>query len=112
MLNCKPGDLARIVGNAAEVFGTTQDAFVTVVERAPVGGCQLPDGVWSKCTNPAAWVIEFGSPVVIRMGKTVRQARYAVCPDSHLRPIRDPGADARDETLEWTPVPTRQGEPA
>ena len=27
--------------------------------------------------------------------------------DSQLRPIRDPGDDARDETLEWLPVPSR-----
>lgn len=26
-------------------------------------------------------------------------------PDSHLRPLRDPGEDAQDETLSWLPVP-------
>jgi hypothetical protein len=27
--------------------------------------------------------------------------------DACLRPIRDPGDDASDETLEWLPVPSR-----
>lgn len=27
------------------------------------------------------------------------------CRDTGLRPIRDPGEDARDESLEWQPVP-------
>lgn len=29
----------------------------------------------------------------------------AIQPDANLRPLRDPGEDARDETLEWLPVP-------
>lgn len=32
--------------------------------------------------------------------------------DSDLRPIRDPGDDAKDQTLEWLPVPSKQKEHA
>jgi hypothetical protein len=32
--------------------------------------------------------------------------------DRRLRPIRDPGEDATDETLLWLPVPTKQTESA
>jgi hypothetical protein len=29
-------------------------------------------------------------------------------PDEHLQPIGNPGEDARDETLLWLPVPSRE----
>jgi hypothetical protein len=32
--------------------------------------------------------------------------------DSILRPIRDPGDDAQDETLSWLPVPSTEKEAA
>ncbi len=42
--------------------------------------------------------------------------KYAVdeieIPDSWLRPIRDPGDDAQDETLQWLPVPSTEKEAA
>lgn len=33
-------------------------------------------------------------------------------PDDILRPIRDPGDDARDETLSWKPLPLPEIVPA
>jgi hypothetical protein len=32
--------------------------------------------------------------------------------DLALRPIRDPGEDAKDETIQWKEVPTKQKDPA
>lgn len=32
-------------------------------------------------------------------------------PDKALQPLIDPGDGARDETLEWLPVPTKEAEP-
>lgn len=33
-----------------------------------------------------------------------------VAPDSYIRPLRDPGEDAQDETLSWLPVPSTEKE--
>jgi hypothetical protein len=33
---------------------------------------------------------------------------YGFVLDFQLRPIRDPGDDAQDETLDWLPVPTKE----
>lgn len=35
---------------------------------------------------------------------------FVPCPDASLRPIRDPGDDAQDETLQWLPVPSQHKE--
>lgn len=40
-----------------------------------------------------------------------RGNRYTSIRDSILRPIRDPGDDASDETLSWKPVPLPTIEP-
>lgn len=40
-----------------------------------------------------------------------RVERVSVISDECLRPIRDPGDDARDETLDWLPVPSKEGMP-
>lgn len=36
-----------------------------------------------------------------------REAQEANVPDANLRPIRDPGDDAVDETLAWRSVPQK-----
>ena len=42
----------------------------------------------------------------------VKKGEVTGCLDSKLRPIRDHGDDARDETLEWKQVLSREGQPA
>lgn len=92
-MNCRPGDLAIVVqvripeglhnlGKVVRCLSTT---------KGPISG--LP--CWR--TDPPL---------------TTTGTRQAVVRDAHLRPIRDPGDDARDETLEWLPVPSRETEAA
>jgi hypothetical protein len=89
-VNCKPGDLARIVYPDQLV----RDRWVTVTELSPQ----------STPANPA-WCYE--GPLII--DPDIRIPLGALY-DFWLRPIRDPGDDARDETLQWLDVPSKQPE--
>ena len=76
-LNCKPGDLAVIVGGVCpQFFGHV----VTVIKRCDV----YPDS-WD--TDPPKYLDGFRLPMSIA--------------DKTLRPIRD--NDGEDETLQWVP---------
>lgn len=88
-MNCKPGDLAVVVsGEPAHNIGKMVQ--VKTLHRW-VPGIWLFEG---NLTN------EIGLPL---LGVA----------DNCLRPIRDPGTDAVDETLVWKKVPAPQlGEPA
>ena len=85
-MNCKPGDLAVLYKVTAENV------------RPHLG--KIVRCLWVDARNPECWHTE---PEFER-GRSVY--------DGALRPIRDPGDDARDETLEWMPVPSRDGVPA
>ena len=80
-MNCKPGDLAIVV---ADIDGTTRPHIGKIV----------------RCIRPALWrgrhIGWFIEP---------RLSGHSCINDKCLRPIRDPGDDARDETLEWLPAP-------
>lgn len=86
-MNCKPGDLALVVrsilGNEGKVVRCIR---------------------WSE-KWPGVWVID--RPIGLLDGCAVSYA-----PDWMLRPIRDPGDDAQDETLSWLPVPSTEKEAA
>ena len=89
-MNCKPGDLAVIVRS----------------ERAPEH-----IGKIVTCVRPHIFLgVECWEITPTLKNSTGGTAYWAV-PDRQLRPIRDPGDDAQDETLEWLPVP-RQDEVA
>jgi phosphoribosyl 1,2-cyclic phosphodiesterase len=85
-MNCKPGDLAVIVRSSAFT------KYIGSVVR-----CVATDGfMWqidrSLDGHPEYWIL---------------------VPDSCLRHIRDPGEDARDESLAWLPpVPNTTKETA
>ena len=113
-LNCKPGDLAVITDNHAS-NPDTGGVLCDVLHHPPSEFFELPDGTKSYSNIPlgARWVIRLHRPITARrLDGTYRQATYAVCPDNKMRPIRDPGEDARDETLSWIDTPVKQGEPA
>lgn len=94
-MNCKPGDLARIVLPylCAEMIGL----HVTVVRAGAEGETVYTrQGEFCENTGPGGvgWLCEAhfpGFPCFVG--------------DEYLRPIRDPGDDAQDETLSWKPVP-------
>lgn len=92
-MNCKQGDLAIIVrsyqGNEGRIVRCLR--FV-------------PDFRWEKGGEPT-WQID------VALNTVHSDARYFVA-DCQLRPIRDPGDDAKDETLNWLPAPMRDEVPA
>ncbi|CAN7188336.1 hypothetical protein [Acidovorax sp. LjRoot117] len=86
-MNCKPGDMAVIV------CGENVGVFVDVLE---------PHLFFKQ-----AWRVRVHSAVRTDLGNIVGKGEIAGCLDYKLRPIRDPGGDAQDETLSWLPVPSR-----
>lgn len=82
-MNCKLGDLAVYVGKEAP---EANGQLVTVVRSI---GSYWPKG--------QAWHVEPG------LNTRKRNPHHVF--DIALKPIRDPGDDARDETLSWKPVP-------
>ncbi len=89
-MNCKQGDLALIISatHAPQHIGKV----VTCVRLHTIDGIDYWE-IARTLDNPG------GIP-------------YWAVADRRLRPISDPGDDARDETLEWLPVPSREGQPA
>jgi hypothetical protein len=88
-MNCKPGDLARVVHP-----GNNLGKIIRVTTLDPV-----PHSVHGHC-----WHYE-GGPL---MATEFNAPLSAYC-DVWLRPIRDPGDDAVDESHAWLPpVPTAQ----
>lgn len=102
-MNCKPGDLA------------------VVVREDP--GCEENIGAFLRVLDadlcaPGEWrcVCEYRSlmclSVVTNTISPTKPGEEVWFMDSQLRPIRDPGEDAVDETLEWLPAPPREKETA
>ncbi len=98
-MNCKPNDLAIIYrsdgkGLVKDVGDACIGHPVTVKYlRPPIG-----DG---GCTSKLVWEIEKPFTVSVRGREFVILGIEDYC----LRPIRDPGDDAQDETLRWKDVP-------
>lgn len=93
-MNCKPGDLARIV---APGYRHNQ-WIVRVCYAAQKGFTTNPDGmlVYDGRVKPGDWLIEsLMASEFFCIGP--RRSRYCVAPDSHLRPL--PGEETPQETL-------------
>lgn len=94
-MNCKPGDLAIFVkswsGNEGKIV-----RCLRINEWRSRLGAVLSNG--QRFPPEPIWDIDQALPA-----EDGSIAAYAA--DSQLRPIRDPGDDAIDETLEWLPVP-------
>lgn len=83
-MNCKPGDIAVVIFSRG---GGNEGKIVTCIR--PVQRLYL------ECGTVAAWMTE---PMLVnRLGLEVPT------PDHQLRPIRDPGEDAVDESKAWLP---------
>ena len=91
-MNCKPGDLAVIVRSSAGNEGRMVQCLrlATSQELEEANFAPLP-----------TWVLDQPLPTVL--GAVVHMAR-----DEALRPIRDPGDDATDETLLWKLVSVKE----
>lgn len=82
-MNCKPGDLAALVGGGP----ADRHLIGRIVRVTCLSGRGAP-----------CWEYE-GKRLTTKYGVVTALA------DAALRPIRDPGEDARDETLSWKTVP-------
>lgn len=108
-MNCKPGDLAVVVRAR---FTPAMLGHYVVVVRAAYEYEFVGEGI-----GPAdiVWIIKSASdgklPTTYLDGS---QGEVVERPflDAALRPIRDPGEDAQDETLQWLPVPSQHKEVA
>ena len=98
-MNCKPGDLAiRIKG--ADGHSIPLGAIVKCIKFFP-GLCFGVNSAGESVSWRDAWHVEWNGEKVGATGLMLG------IPDEHLRPIRDPGEDAQDETLNWPPSPSR-----
>lgn len=100
MTNCKPGDLAVVVksggwGMAGEISRLLIGRIVRVV--------RLKKPANSQCFSDLVWEFETPQVLFYEGRRFVADGAADYC----LRPIRDPGDDARDETLEWIPSPSQ-----
>ncbi len=112
-MNCKPGDLAVIVRMRDPVARHFIGRFVVVLHAAPAHSFVLPDGYPHVASPPNYWLCKFQSPIGVPIrGPGPRNTMYASIHDECLRPIRDPGDDATDETLQWLPTPSKETETA
>ena len=108
-MNCKPGEIAQFID------GLHRGCFVEVLYAEPCSLYKLPNGLWKLPeTDQQTWVVKaLGYEIaIITNKKHVTSSGFCGVPDKYLRPIRDPGEEAQDETLLWLPVPSTEREPA
>lgn len=92
-MNCKPNDLAMVVeGDFVGYMCKVVSAGPTFTHIAS-GAVHIGWNV--EFPHDMPWTAPEGQPM-----------HTGWLPDAWLRPIRDPGDDARDETLAWLPVPS------
>lgn len=100
-MNCKPGDLAIIV----RAYCPENVGLLVLV---------CPE--WASTKYGHTWLTRSARPTpTVWSNDMIRGSTSTLgyVPDAWLRPIRDPGEDATDETLAWLPVrTTRESEPA
>jgi len=96
-MNCKPGDLAVIVrARCPENIGLIV-VILSEWELDEVDGFS-----WlteSSYPTPTVWCDD---------GEPAGMDRQAFVPDAWMRPLRDLGDHARDETLSWLPSPVTE----
>lgn len=98
-MNCRPGDLAVVVfSKNIENVGAIVRCIRLISDSEQVDGVQ-----WTQRRGGPCWLVESeGRLLAWGIAGHVRRRAFA---DALLRPIRDPGEDAQDETLLWKPVP-------
>lgn len=100
-MNCKPGDLAVIVRSQCGNEGRIVRVLRYVGKKRFTSGKTYQD----------CWLLE--GRLVERCLLAEQLGGDAIQPDDRLRPIRDPGDDAVDESKAWLPpVPTKTRETA
>lgn len=111
-MTCRKGDLAFVRG--CKWTKELNDRIVIVVREAqesewtyaPIADRNHGGMVWI-CKSAAGGML----PLREVSGEMVECEERPIG-DRFLRPIRDPGEDAKDETLQWLPVPSQHKEAA
>jgi hypothetical protein len=87
-MNCKPGDLAIVVS---------------------VDGHPLLEHLLGSIRRVKKVALAWDGPAWTYSGRRFRAAGQTchAIPDRWLRPIRDPGDDAKDESFRWAPAPEK-----
>jgi hypothetical protein len=103
-MNCKPNCLARIVAP-----GAPADGFVVTTKILHQAG--------HKNFHPSfgpVWDLDTMVPIRNRLygpsGQIISTGVKDAFPDKFMRPLGNPSEDARDKTLEWLPVPSKEKE--
>lgn len=98
-MNCKPGDLAI---THSMKFAENNNRLVEVLRVAD------PKDYVPITGGSVSWLVRStGTPLTETLwsGRRGPKTMERIVCDTRLRPIRDPGQDAQDETLAWLPVP-------
>jgi hypothetical protein len=100
-MNCKPGDLAYVIR------GRNYGTLVLVGKAFHINASgKTKFGAFTFLGNERSWLCRaVGRPLLDPFAGKVVQFYERPIPDSALRPIRDPGDDAVDETLLRLPAP-------
>lgn len=103
-MNCKSGDLARIW---TPYDSPNRDRIVRCI-RLLATGEEMVIGRFEflAASSLVTWAVE-GQIVCEGPDGKGHICPGGPIPDKYLRPIRNPGEDAQDETLDWVPVPSR-----
>lgn len=98
-MNCKQGDLAIVVRS-----GAGNEAKIVRCLRLATNS-ELDEAEFTRTGGPV-WVTDSFLFYALKDG--TRDGGGPLCRDRCLRPIRDTGDDATDETLTWLPVPRKE----
>jgi len=101
-MRCEPGDLAMIVRGLAGADCRLVGTLVTV------GSLHSIDSYFGPVWNVTHMQPHIGVRANGKSGKVTGLGTAGVkfqCPDDWLRPIRDPGDEAVDQSLLWFRVP-------
>lgn len=92
MMNCKQGDLAIVLPGIHPKHAHKVGTLVR---------CEAPK--YDEIRSLPGWIVDPPLGEDFWDGFLITGSWVL---DKRLKPIRDPGDDARDETLEWLPVPS------
>lgn len=98
-MNCKPGDLAVLVGLKPQLIEAV-GRIVQLKNQPPITiNCEP---CW-ELTEPVNFNMRASGTSHGMRFEAGEAVYFDVIRDKHLRPIRDPGDDAEDESLTWLP---------
>jgi len=108
VMRCKVGDLAYVKFVGVTTPGLA-GRYVVVQELLPAGD-HVIEGFYFQAQANSSWICravgDESLPWASIYSDRVDYVHQRAIDDCILVPIRDPGEDARDESLSWLPVPS------